>query len=395
MTNYLDAAPCGYFAFSDQGEILRVNTTLCRLLGYTKEELLTQKLEVIFPVATKIFHQTHFFPLLKMHGHAEEIFIFLLAKNGRQVPVLMNASREEIDGIDSNNCACIVVQNRKKFEDELVNAKNRAESALKENKALMLAKEALTKESEKLDGQIRLVKKQNLQLAQLNRVATHNLQEPVRKILVFANMFSEKTRDLEQRENLFQRLVKSANVMRETLAGLQQYIWLNELALNSSPVNVGEIILDVKEKLNTEFPRESLELNQEEFPVISGNKDQLHLLFYHLLLNSIHFKKPATTVKVVIKATQLKLNNFKFVDEKYAYGDYLRIDIEDDGLGFDPIFKDQVFELFKKLHHLDRKGLGLSFCKAIVENHQGTIEADSTPGVGTRITITLPISAAE
>src|SRR4051812_25367491 len=114
MEFFLDTAPCCYFSFNDLGELVRVNQTLCTSLGYKKEELMGCKVEIIFPIPTRIFYQTHFFPLLKMHGHAEEIFIFLLAKNGAQLPVLMNSSREEMEGNIYNSCVCIIVQNRKK-----------------------------------------------------------------------------------------------------------------------------------------------------------------------------------------------------------------------------------------------------------------------------------------
>src|SRR4051794_40992711 len=98
METYLNYAPCLYFSSTDDGTLLDVNDTLCRQLGYTRNELLGKKSDCILTVATRIFQQTHFFPLLKMHGHAEEVYITLQSKNKEQIPVLLNAARKEHHG---------------------------------------------------------------------------------------------------------------------------------------------------------------------------------------------------------------------------------------------------------------------------------------------------------
>ena len=120
MEQYLDNAPCLYFSSLDDGTIINVNTTLCRKLGYTKEELEGQKLDTIFTIPTRIFQQTHFFPLLKMQGWAEEIYITLQTRSGEQLPLLINAERKIEDNKAISVYVGIVVLNRKRFEDELV-----------------------------------------------------------------------------------------------------------------------------------------------------------------------------------------------------------------------------------------------------------------------------------
>src|SRR4051812_19786675 len=170
MEHLLDTAPGCYFSFNDEGILLHVNQTICVILGYSKSELEGLRAEMIFTIPTRIFYQTHFFPLIKMQGHAEEIFIFLAAKNGTQVPVLMNAKRRETAEGFSNDCLCIIVTQRKKFEDELVAARKQAEAASKENTELTKAKEELVRHLQQLDEHMVLVKKQNQELKQFNRV---------------------------------------------------------------------------------------------------------------------------------------------------------------------------------------------------------------------------------
>ena len=123
MEQNLDKAPCLYFASGDDGTILEANEKLCAVLGYAKEELLGKKTELFFTLATRIFYQTHFFPLLKMQQSASEIFISLKAKNGTEQPLLLNAESTTENGSVIIRFAGIVVHNRKKFEDELVAAR--------------------------------------------------------------------------------------------------------------------------------------------------------------------------------------------------------------------------------------------------------------------------------
>ena len=150
MEDLLDTAPCGYFSFFDDGSVNVVNNTVCRLLGYEKNELEGKNVETIFTIPTRIFCQTHFFPLVKMQGHAEEIFLSLLTRTREYLPILLNAKRVAND-IPYTACAFIVVPNRKKFEDELVAARNTAEKALAENSELITARAELQQHMEKLD----------------------------------------------------------------------------------------------------------------------------------------------------------------------------------------------------------------------------------------------------
>ena len=182
----LDEAHCGYFGFADDGNLEMINASLTKRLGYEHGSLEGKNVEQICTLPTRIFFQTHFFPLIKMQGHAEEIFIMLLSKSGEHVAVLLNAKRMEWQGKTITACACIEVPNRKKFEDELVAARKAAEKALAENTELIEAKSGLQSYSEKLENQISVVNRQNHELQQFYHVVTHNLKEPLRKVLMYS-----------------------------------------------------------------------------------------------------------------------------------------------------------------------------------------------------------------
>src|SRR5688500_7595232 len=95
----LDHAPCGFVSFGDDGEILVANHTLATMLGYEPDILVGRPVETLLTTPTRIFYQTHFFPMLRLHGRADEMFLTLRSQDGTPVHVLGNASRVERDGV--------------------------------------------------------------------------------------------------------------------------------------------------------------------------------------------------------------------------------------------------------------------------------------------------------
>ena len=112
---YLDEAPCGWVSFTDDVTIAAVNLTLCRLLGYSRPELEGRSFETLMGVGARIFYQTHFFPLVRLHGHAQEIFLLLKAREGADVGVLCNAARRRHGDAWLTDCVFMHVQERRKF----------------------------------------------------------------------------------------------------------------------------------------------------------------------------------------------------------------------------------------------------------------------------------------
>ncbi|HYN89934.1 MAG TPA: histidine kinase dimerization/phospho-acceptor domain-containing protein, partial [Ardenticatenaceae bacterium] len=129
MDSLLDTAPCGFLAFADDGTIVLVNATLLDWLGYQRGEVQGRHVESILPLAGRIFYQTHFFPLLKMHGKVEEVYLLLRSKHGDHVPILANAVRQERTEVAVNNCIFFPMRQRSRYEDELLQAKKDAEEA--------------------------------------------------------------------------------------------------------------------------------------------------------------------------------------------------------------------------------------------------------------------------
>src|SRR5688572_19815023 len=105
MDSALNNVPCGFLSFNDDGRILAVNKTLCAMLGYERDELLQeQHVQVLFSAGGRVFYQTHLFPLLKLQGEVEEIYVALRSKSGEEVPFLINGRRKEKAGQFESDC---------------------------------------------------------------------------------------------------------------------------------------------------------------------------------------------------------------------------------------------------------------------------------------------------
>ena len=125
----IDSAPCGFVSFTDDGRLTIVNAVLLGRLGYQREDLIGRHVETIFTVAGRLFFQTHFFPLVRMQGGAQEVFLMLRGRDGEEVGALCNAVRQTRGGVFHTDCVLLEVRERRKYEDALLQAKRTAEYA--------------------------------------------------------------------------------------------------------------------------------------------------------------------------------------------------------------------------------------------------------------------------
>lgn len=393
MEESLDHAPGYYWEVAENGLLLAVNQTLCEDLGYLQDELTGKHLEFISTIATRIFCQTHLFPLLQLKGHASEIFFSLSARNRRSLPILCNVKKTIRNGTDIVVYAGIAVENRKKFEDELIEAKKTAEAALLENSDLIQAKKELEYNIGQSALNLNLIRQQNDELRQFNHVMTHVLREPIRKITIFSNMLADVDEAQGKDSKItLEKLLRATEQIRFAVDGLQQYAWVTESSNEVVEMDVHSKLLRVKAQLEEENPGIILELISKPIPPLTADPVQMELLLYHILSNTLRFRKTGDAAVVHVEAMIIQQNQLVDLPGKYKYSDYLKIEFRDEGIGFDPVYKDQIFELFIKLQPSGRNGIGLALCKKIVDNHHGKIMADGVPGEGTTITVLLPVA---
>jgi sigma-B regulation protein RsbU (phosphoserine phosphatase) len=324
-----------------------------------------------------------------MQGFATEIFITLQTKDKKGIPVLINAEQKNINDETVFLYVGIKVPNRKKFEDQLIAAKKAAETAARENTALLQAKLDLQSNMEQLDEKIQTINEQHAELKQFSRVVTHDLQEPLRKLSFFSSMLLNGKEYIDE-TRIIEKLINVSERMRSIVSGLQQYIWLTEVEPKFTSVDLNELLETVRKQLAIEYPNVTLMIEAERLTTVKADAEQMQLLLKELVSNSIRYRKN-DVVHIRIVMNRIMLNKFRNIKEKYDYQEFLKLQLVDNGIGFNPIFKDQVFELFKRLHHSSGQGIGLSLSKKIVENHHGTITIDSKIGEGTTVTVLMPM----
>lgn len=132
MPNQIEFVPCGFLTVNDRGRIVNVNPYLEQMLDYESGSLLGKHIEGILTLASRIFYQTHFFPLMTIQGGLSEVYVSLASASGADVPVLINGSRIEHHGEWLNYCAIMPIHRRNKYEDEILRAKRAAEDAIQE-----------------------------------------------------------------------------------------------------------------------------------------------------------------------------------------------------------------------------------------------------------------------
>lgn len=390
----LDNAPCGFMIFTDDGIIKEINNTLLVALGYTREDLIGNKFDTLLNIAGKIFYQTHFFPLITLQGKAEEIFLTLIGKDNKEVPVLINGKRTERNSVYENHCVIMPVQHRKKFEEELILARRAAEDALTRNELLLKTTDELEQNKIELDRQITKLSMMNKDLVQFSNIISHDMQEPIRKIAMFADIVHrENHADLSEVSSFsIEKIKSSSRHMRDLISSLQQYVTVDTATEQPNLCDLNDIVTGARLKAMSDKHDQEVNVSKGLLPAVEGFCHQFELLFYHLISNSIQFKKQNGQTEISIEADIIQQNSFRAIKGKYRYIDFARITMSDKGQGFSNEYNEYVFQLFKKAHpDTQGLGIGLSLCKKIVENHYGSITASANPGEGASFTILLPL----
>jgi sigma-B regulation protein RsbU (phosphoserine phosphatase) len=368
------------------GIIIEANTTICDMLKYTKAEILGTKFESLLNIAGRIFFQTHFFPLLKMQKKVDEIFLSLACRDSALIPVITSSLRQELPDMVINTCVFLPVPNRRKYEDEILAAKKQAQEALRENKELIETRGEINRHTQELDKKIRKLNQVNNEVLQFNNIINHEMQECVRKILLFSRLGLT-----DNDEDYLSKIIETANRLKTINSSLNTFIGLGYNDNDFQPVDLNECVEQAKMDVikNTGFA--GLTVTGEKLPQVEGSFNDLKLLFYHLISNSVKFRKQEE-VSLLISSVIYKENIYKVMNRKYDYQDVVKITLSDNGQGFDNKHKEYVFSILKKLNHESGgNGIGLAICKKILDNHQGAISIDSEENIGTTVQIVLPV----
>ncbi|MBO9153033.1 ATP-binding protein [Chitinophaga sp. GCM10012297] len=248
-----------------------------------------------------------------------------------------------------------------------------------------------------LQENIALLNNTNKELEQFAYVASHDLQEPLRKISTFSDRLLSKHRHElpEEAGQLIDRMVAAVGRMRILINDLLSFSRAGRITPESLvPIDLNTILQDVIGDLEPALQEKKGSILFDQLPVIEGSDTGFHQLFQNLLSNSIKFAHPERPLEIRIRRELLTGKEAGFTSEKKWGETYCRISIQDNGIGFDQVYADRIFLIFQRLHGVSEykgTGIGLAICKKIVDSHNGTITAVGAAGQGSTFVIVLPV----
>ncbi len=237
----------------------------------------------------------------------------------------------------------------------------------------------------------------NLELQQFTTVASHDLKEPLRKVQMFVDMIRQKNLadDMPELNDYLQKINRSTVRMMGLLDNLLQYSRLSgDEQLIDTDLNV--VLSEVLDDLEFSKAEKSAMILYDQLPAIKSLPGQMRQVFQNIISNSLKFSRTGVTPEIRVTAT-LK-EECPFINPVVNAGPYVRIDISDNGIGFDEKYLNKIFVLFQRLNTRDKyegTGIGLAVTKKIIENHHGYIFATSREGEGTTFTMILSINGPQ
>lgn len=245
-----------------------------------------------------------------------------------------------------------------------------------------------------MEGTRRILGHSNRQLEEFASVASHDLQEPLRKLVIYSNRLFENLCDSINEENItvLNRIQQSARNMQLLIDNLLQYAKVGTDADRFYLTDLNEVMRHVLIEQELKIEESHTVIDVGELPVIEAYEPQMKQLFNNLVNNSLKFSNKTAHPEIIVRASILP------DQDKIGLGlangkQYYCISFTDNGIGFDNQYAERIFLTFQRLNskwEYPGTGMGLSICRKIVETHNGLLKAESIPNVATTFTVILP-----
>jgi PAS domain S-box-containing protein len=423
----IDRAPCGFISFTDDSNIVYANATLCERLGFDRASLNGKPFETILAVGSRIFHQTHFFPLVKLHGRAQEVFLLLRTSAGDDVGMLCNALRHGRDGVQRTDCVLMEVHERRKFEEALLNAKRTADDAnvvlgartyeaeqaneLLELQAaeLELQQQQLQEQATELEMQKEELLSANEKLRELNddlgkqraaadeanqaksnflAVMSHELRTPLNAIGGYVQLLEmgvhgevndaqrEALGRIDRSQRHLLRLINDVLNLSRIEAGRVDYV--------VEPVMLSELVKAVTPMVEPQIAAKELTLDVDvpRGMTVLADRDKAQQILLNLLTNAVKFTSPGGSIRVEAKRESPSQAIVRVIDT---------------GTGIPDDMLEKVFEPFiqvdaSRSRATEGTGLGLAISRDLARGMGGDLSATSVLGEGSSFQLSLAVA---
>lgn len=361
-------APAGYLATVPDGRIVQVNQTFVDWTGHSRQSLLFgTRFQDLLTVPGKIFHDTHFAPLMQMQGFVSEVAFDVECEARDPLPVLVNAKRNRDATL--NLITVFDATDRRRYERELLLARRKAEQAADAERA---ARELAERASRSKDDFLALL--------------SHELRTPLNAILGWTQILQEDavTEDLREGLSVIERNTRVQVQLVDDLLDMGR-ILSGKMRLDVQRVNLAEVVSASIDTARPAADAKKIRIQPVLDPavLVSGDAGRLQQVFWNLLSNALKFTPAGGFVRVVME----RVNS------------HVEVSITDNGQGMKPEFVAHAFERFRQSDTAGTRktgglGLGLNLVKNVVEMHGGSVHAFSEgEGKGSTFVVSLPLAA--
>jgi PAS domain S-box-containing protein len=264
----------------------------------------------------------------------------------------------------------------------------RTDDLRKRNAELRMAEKQLLEKNEELE-------EINNRLSSFAHIASHDLQEPLRKIQTLSNLLFqlEGEKFSDKGKEMFSRISHTSGRMRSLIRDLLAFSQSEETDHTFEEVDLNLLLQDVIGELEVQINDKGATVEDRGLPTANVIRFQFHQLFMNLLSNAIKFSNTDVPPRIIIESAIVgpgaSVNGLGQLDVAHHH-----IRISDNGIGFEPDHARKIFEMFHRLHgrkQYEGTGIGLAICKKILENHKGLISAEGRPGKGAKFDIYFPV----